>query len=124
MGGGNAIAVAELGVKLAAALAAAVGALDTPPEVPGDTPIAQVADAAAVVEQGATKIQILFAAGPSTTTSVCRPGHLSAVCAMGATEHTLHPGPSPSTQRTKSQNGFNWKVGTVHVLTQYLNRLV
>jgi hypothetical protein len=48
---------------LAESLAAELKALDVPPEVPGDTPMAHVSSAAEVVAHGATKIQMLFANG-------------------------------------------------------------
>ena len=45
------------------AIASQSAALDEPLEVPGGTPFGQVCDAAAAVEMGATKIQMIFADG-------------------------------------------------------------
>jgi hypothetical protein len=60
---GSAEANKEKASTVASAIASQSIALDQPLEVPGGTPFAQVCDAAAAVEMGATKIQMLFADG-------------------------------------------------------------
>lgn len=61
MGAGT--ANAARGKALAETLAAELKVLDTPPEVPGGTSMAQVSTAAEAVSHGATKLQMLFAEG-------------------------------------------------------------
>ena len=61
MGAGT--ANAARGKALAETLAAELKVLDTPPEVPGGTSMAQVSTAAEAVFHGATKLQMLFAEG-------------------------------------------------------------
>ena len=60
---GSAEANKEKASTVASAIVSQSIALDQPLEVPGGTPFAQVCDAAAAVEMGATKIQMLFADG-------------------------------------------------------------
>ena len=52
-----------LGRSISLTMAAELKALDVAPEVPGGTSIGKVGDAAAAVEMGATKVQMLFADG-------------------------------------------------------------
>lgn len=59
---------AKSGKTLAASLASELRALDTPPEVPGGTPMSKVGDAADAVQMGATKVQMLFAGGNGVPT--------------------------------------------------------